>query len=105
MSRSLAGFATWLLSGFKYLALLIINFGVDVINAAILTIASIFHLLIQVFPTTNLDLTPPAALVAVAGYINWFIPMPAIAGSIGLICAAYVVFFTIRPVLKFLQLA
>ena len=105
MTKSIQKFAIWLLSAFKYLAILIVNFGVDVINAAILTIASIFHVLIQIFPTTSLDLTPPPALVAVAGYINWFIPMPAIAGSIGLICASYVAFFTVRPVLKFLQLA
>ena len=105
MSKSLSRFAAWLLGAFKYLAILIINFGVDVINFAIVTIASIFHLLLQVFPTTTLDLRPPSALIAVAGHINWFIPMPAIAGSIGLICATYVAFFTIRPVAKFLQLA
>ena len=105
MTKSLANFAAWLLSAFKYLALLIVNFGVDVINFAILAIASIFHVLIQVLPTTNLDLNPPAQLIAVAGHINWFIPMPAIAGSLGLICATYIAFFTIRPVAKFLQLA
>lgn len=105
MTRSLANFAAWLLNAFKYLAILIVNFGVDVINFAILTIASIFHLLIQVFPTTTLDLNPPDELIAVAGHINWFIPMPAIAGSLGLICASYIAFFTIRPVAKFLQLA
>lgn len=105
MTKTLANFASWLLGAFRYLAILIINFGVDVINAAIVAIASIFHLLLAVFPTTTLDLKPPAALIAVAAHINWFIPMHAVAGGLTLICAAYVAFFTVRPVMKFLQLA
>lgn len=105
IGSALSKFAKWLIDAFVFLAVTIVNFGVDVINLAILSVASIFHLLLQVFPTSTVNLDPPASLIAVAAQINWFIPMHAVAGGIALVCASYIAFFTIRPIAKFLHLA
>ena len=105
MTRSLANFSSWLLDAFVFLAITIINYGVDVINAAIEGIAAVFSVLLAVLPDASLDLSPPQELLSAASGINWFIPMGAISGSISLVCASYVAFFAIRPVAKFLHLA
>lgn len=105
MGKALSDFASWLITAFVYLAITIINFGVDVINIAINAIAIIFGVLLEVFPTTTIDFTAPQSLISVAGYINWFIPMDSFALALSIFCGSYVVYFSIRPVAKFLQLA
>ena len=102
---ALSAFASWLINAFVFLAITIINFLVDVINAAIVVIASIFSALLSVFPTSSLDFTPPPGLIAVASHINWFIPVGSFATAFAIFCASYITFFSIRPVAKFLQLA
>lgn len=101
----LSSFAAWLVKAFSFLAITIINFFVDVINAAIILIASIFSGLLLLFPTSSINFVPPAKLISVAQHINWFIPVSSFATAFALFCASYVVYFSIRPILKFLQLA
>ena len=89
----------------KYVAILIINFLVDIINGLIELIATIFSGLLYVFPSSDLSFDAPASLLAISGYINWFIPVGSFVAALGLICASYIAFFSIRPILKFLQVA
>ena len=105
MTKVIAALCKWLLLAFKFLAVLVINFLVDVINALIVAIATVFLTLLSVFPSTSLNFEPPAELLQVASHVNWFIPVGSIALAVSLLCASYVVYFSIRPVLKFLQLA
>ena len=105
MGQALSDFAAWLVSAFVYLAILIINFLVDVINMAIVAIAIIFEVLLGAFPDASIDFSAPQALIDVACYINWFIPTQSFAIAISIFCCSYIVFFSIRPVAKFLQLA
>ena len=101
----LSSFASWLVKALSWLAITIINFLVDVINAMIVLLASIFSTLLSVFPDMNIDFSPPAALISLAAHINWFVPMSSFATAFALFCASYVVYFSIRPILKFLQFA
>lgn len=89
----------------KYVAILIINFLVDIINGLIELIATVFSALLYVFPNSNLSFDAPASLLAISGHINWFIPVGSFVTALGLTCASYVVFFSIRPILKFIQVA
>lgn len=89
----------------KYVAILIINFLVDIINELIELIATIFSGLLYVFPSSDLSFDAPDSLVAISGHINWFVPINSMVIALGLVCASYVAFFSIRPILKFMQVA
>lgn len=89
----------------KYVAILIINFLVDVINGLIELIATVFTVLLSVFPNSDLSFDAPASLVLISGHVNWFIPVGSFVTVLGLICASYIAFFSIRPILKFMQVA
>lgn len=89
----------------KYVAILIINSLVDIINGLVELIATIFSGLLYVFPSSDLSFDAPASLVTMSGHINWFIPVGSFVVALGLICASYVAFFSIRPILKFIQAA
>lgn len=89
----------------KYVAILIINFLVDIINGLIELIATIFTGLLSVFPNSDLSFEAPASLVAISGHINWFIPIHSFVVTLGFISASYIAFFSIRPILKFIQVA
>ena len=89
----------------KYVAILIINFLVDIINELIELIAIIFSGLLYVFPSPDLSFDAPASLVAISGHINWFIPIGSFVIALGVICASYIAFFSIRPILKFIWVA
>ena len=89
----------------KYVAILIINFLVDIINGLIELVATIFTGLLSVFPVSNLSLDPPASLVAISQHVNWFIPVGSFVTALSLICASYIAYFSIRPIFKFIQVA
>ena len=105
MGSLFASLMSFLIDICKYVAILIINALIDAINGLIELIATVFTGLLFVLPNSNLNLDPPASLVAIAGHINWFLPIGSMVAALGLVCASYVAFFSIRPILKFLQLA
>lgn len=89
----------------KYVAILIINFLVDIINGLIELIATIFTGLLSLLPNSELSFDPPASMIAISQHINWFIPVGSFVFALGLVCASYIAFFSIRPILKFIQVA
>ena len=101
----LSAFASWLVKALSWLAITIINFFVDVVNAAIVLLASIFSTLLSAFPDMNIDFFFFFSLISLAAHINWFVPMSSFAASFAIFCASYVTYFSFRPILKFLHFA
>lgn len=108
MTKALSRFAEWLLNALWKIGIVVANAAVDVINAAIVVVASTFGVLVDILPDASLvmiPLVPPPALISFASNVNWFVPMDAIAGGLGLIILTYTAYFAIRPVAKFMQVA
>ena len=105
MGKLVSSLMAFLIKICKYVAILIINYLVDIINGLIELISTIFSGLLYVFPSSDLTFDAPASLVAISGHINWFIPINSMVIALGLVCASYVAFFSIRPILKFIQVA
>lgn len=105
MGSLFSSLMSFLINICKYVAILIINAFVDAINGLIELIATVFAALLSVLPNSDLSFDAPASLVAMSGHINWFIPVGSFVVALGLICASYIAFFSIRPILKFIQVA
>lgn len=103
MGRIFTAFAKWLIKAFLFLVITLVNLLIDVVNALIKLIATIVSSIISAFPNTTLDLKPPPGLIEIASYVAWFIPLKTMAFCLGVIGTCFLVYFGVRPILKFLH--
>lgn len=94
----------YLLQLCEYLVVTLINLFIDLINLIIAALAGIFSTMLGFLPTVNISSTAPPDLVTMASHIAWFIPLSTISTCLGIIALAYVGFFSIKPILKFIHL-
>jgi len=83
------------------------NHIVDLVNLGITKIAGVWQFAIDIMPASmglgTLQL--PSQILDLLGYINWFIPLQEIVVCIYAYLAVYVVYISIKPILKFVRLA
>jgi hypothetical protein len=81
------------------------NIIIDIINALITGIAGVFQTVISWLPSQSVDLSVPPGLLDLASNINWFVPVGGMVACLALIGIAYIAYFAVRPILKFIHLA
>ncbi len=104
MGSVISQLLTWLYNAFAWCLAWIKNILIDVINLLIQAVAMVFGTVISWLPNSTVSLSVPQSLIDLGANINWLVPVSAIVNCLTLIAVAYVAYFAVRPILKFLQL-
>ena len=83
---------------------LLYNGFIDIVNLIISALAGVFTSVISLLPGSSINFTIPSALQNILGYIAWFLPLSTMFASIAVFCSALLVYYGVRPILKFIQM-
>jgi hypothetical protein len=100
------GAAGWIVKQFIALLDLLFNVFVDFLNLVISAIGFAVRGVIDLLPTDstcNFPPIPDVPLDSMLNFINWILPVDAMACVIGVIVANYILYFTVGRILKFIQ--
>jgi hypothetical protein len=96
---------------FKFLSDLLFSFLrflynalIELINAIIYGVSLLFSSLLSLLPTLDVPSSAPSALTDIAQKVAWFIPLSTMHSCLLILGVAFLAYFTVKPILKFVRL-
>lgn len=82
------------------------NLFVDLVNFLIAAVAFGIDLVVSLLPVDSaceFPVIPDVPVTGIINFINWILPVEAMACILGAVCLSYFLYFTVGRILKFLQ--